>query len=131
MEAHDPLQLDFVFVSGANQYSVNPFAFVSTVTPLIFLVFRAVLDELVLGDETTLTEEPAAPAAPAVPVPAQAATISAVAPGQPAPTIGYASHTPRYMPSSGDPTQLPPARNAPLWLPTARPRTPSAPRRRC
>ena len=79
MDAHDPLQLDFVLVSGANQYSVKPFAFVSTVTPLIFLVFRAVLDEPVLGDETVLTEEPADPAAPAAPVPAQAATISAMA----------------------------------------------------
>ena len=63
MAAHDPLQLDFMLVSGANQYSVKPFAFVSTVTPLIFLVFSAVLDEPVLGDETVLTEEPADPAA--------------------------------------------------------------------
>jgi hypothetical protein len=61
---------------------VKPFAFVSTTTPLIFLVFRVVLDEPVPGDETARTEDPADPADPAAlatPVPAHVAAISAVA----------------------------------------------------
>src|SRR5215469_11184211 len=37
-EAHDPLQLDLVLVSGPNQYSAKPFEFVSTVAPPIFAV---------------------------------------------------------------------------------------------
>ena len=56
--AHDPLQFDLVAVSGANQYSVNPFALVSTVAPAIFVVFRAELDEPVAGVEAALDEEP-------------------------------------------------------------------------
>jgi hypothetical protein len=38
--AHAPLQLDLVGVSGANEYSVNPLALVSTVAPPIVVVFR-------------------------------------------------------------------------------------------
>ena len=38
--AHVPLQLDLVGVSGANEYSVNPLALVSTVAPPIVAVFR-------------------------------------------------------------------------------------------
>ena len=38
--AHVPLQLDVVGVSGANEYSVNPPALVSTVAPPIVAVFR-------------------------------------------------------------------------------------------
>ena len=38
--AHVPLQLDVVVVSGANEYSVNPLALVSTVAPPIVAVFR-------------------------------------------------------------------------------------------
>jgi hypothetical protein len=38
--AHAPLHLDVVDVSGANEYSVNPLAVVSTVTPPIVAVFR-------------------------------------------------------------------------------------------
>jgi hypothetical protein len=38
--AHVPLQLDLVGVSGANEYSVNPVALVSTVAPPIVVVFR-------------------------------------------------------------------------------------------
>jgi hypothetical protein len=38
--AHVPLQLDLVGVSGANEYSVNPLALVSTVAPPIVVVFR-------------------------------------------------------------------------------------------
>ena len=40
--AHDPLQLDLVAVSGANEYTVKPLALVSTVVPLIVAVFRTV-----------------------------------------------------------------------------------------
>jgi len=42
------LQFDVVEVSGANQYTVRPWALVSTVAPPIFAVFRA--DEPVLDD---------------------------------------------------------------------------------
>src|SRR5260221_9367857 len=38
-EAHEPLQTDLVDESGANRYSVRPLEFVSTVTPLIVVVF--------------------------------------------------------------------------------------------
>ena len=38
--AHVPLQLDLAGVSGANEYSVNPLALVSTVAPPIVAVFR-------------------------------------------------------------------------------------------
>jgi hypothetical protein len=56
--AHEPLQLDLVAVSGTNQYSVKPLALVSTVTPPMFAVFRAVLDEPVAGDAAALDELP-------------------------------------------------------------------------
>jgi hypothetical protein len=39
--AQEPLQFDFVLVSGANQYKVRPWALVSTVTPLTLAVFKA------------------------------------------------------------------------------------------
>jgi hypothetical protein len=116
MAAQDPLQLDFVAVSGANQYNVNPFALVSTVTPLIFLVFRAVLDELTLGDETALTEEPAMPADPvvlAVPVLPQAAAISAMAARPPGTHHRLRiTYPPLHALVSGKITHLPSARNA-------------------
>src|ERR1700746_3754513 len=38
--AHEPLQVDLVDVSGANEYSVNPLALVSTVAPPIVAVLR-------------------------------------------------------------------------------------------
>ena len=38
--AHVPLQFDLAGVSGANEYSVNPLALVSTVAPPIVVVFR-------------------------------------------------------------------------------------------
>jgi hypothetical protein len=38
--AHTPLHFDTVEVSGANEYSVNPLAVVSTVAPPIVVVFR-------------------------------------------------------------------------------------------
>jgi hypothetical protein len=38
--AHAPLHFDTVEVSGANEYSVNPLALVSTVAPAIVVVFR-------------------------------------------------------------------------------------------
>jgi hypothetical protein len=60
--AHDPLQLDLVAVSGTNQYSVKPLALVTTATPPIFAVFRAVLDEPGPGEETALADDPPAPA---------------------------------------------------------------------
>ena len=41
--AHEPLQFDFVEVSGTNQYSVKPLALVRTVTPPILVVFSAPL----------------------------------------------------------------------------------------
>jgi hypothetical protein len=39
--AHEPLQFDFVAVSGTNQYKVKPLAFVTTVTPPTLAVFSA------------------------------------------------------------------------------------------
>jgi hypothetical protein len=36
-----PLQFEVVEVSGANQYKVNPLALVSTVAPLMVVVFSA------------------------------------------------------------------------------------------
>jgi hypothetical protein len=39
--AQEPLQFDFVLVSGANQYKVKPWALVSTVTPFTLAVIRA------------------------------------------------------------------------------------------
>jgi hypothetical protein len=44
------LQFDLVAVSGANEYSVKPLALVSTVTPPIVAVFRAVPDELAVAE---------------------------------------------------------------------------------
>ena len=41
IEAQEPLQFDFVLVSGMNEYKVKPLALVSTVTPPIFAVFSA------------------------------------------------------------------------------------------
>lgn len=77
--AHDPLQFDLVAVSGANQYSVKPFALVSTVAPPIVAVFRAALDEAVPVDEAALDEELAEPAELAVDVLPHAAAIRATA----------------------------------------------------
>jgi hypothetical protein len=56
------LQFDLVAVSGTNQYSVKPLALVSTVTPPILAVFRAVPDELALAEEAA--EAPAAAGLP-------------------------------------------------------------------
>ena len=42
--AHDPLQLDLVAVSGANEYTVKPLALVTTLMPPIVAVFRALPD---------------------------------------------------------------------------------------
>jgi hypothetical protein len=56
--AHAPLQFDLVAVSGTNQYSVKPLALVSTVTPPIVAVFRAVPEELALAEAAA--EAPAA-----------------------------------------------------------------------
>jgi hypothetical protein len=42
--AQDPVHLDVVEVSGANQYKVNPAELVSTWVPLIVVVFNAVPD---------------------------------------------------------------------------------------
>ena len=53
--AHEPLQLDLVAVSGTNQYSVKPLALVSTVTPPMFAVFRAVPDEPAAGDANAIS----------------------------------------------------------------------------
>jgi hypothetical protein len=39
--AQEPLQFDFVLVSGTNQYKVKPLALVSTFTPLTLAVFSA------------------------------------------------------------------------------------------
>jgi hypothetical protein len=39
-----------VAVSGANEYKVKPLAFVSTVTPPIFAVFRAVAEAVADGE---------------------------------------------------------------------------------
>jgi len=39
LTAHDPVHLDVVDVSGANEYSVKPLLLVSTVTPAIVAVF--------------------------------------------------------------------------------------------
>ena len=41
--------MDVVEVSGANQYKVKPAALVSTVVPLIVVLFRVVADELAAG----------------------------------------------------------------------------------
>jgi hypothetical protein len=59
IDAHDPLHLDVVGVSGANQYSVKPLALVTTMTPPIFAAFTAVPDELVAGAELVAGEEAA------------------------------------------------------------------------
>src|SRR5208283_5222358 len=56
--AHAPLQFDLVAVSGANEYSVKPLALVSTVTPPMVAVDRAVPDELALAEAAA--EVPAA-----------------------------------------------------------------------
>jgi hypothetical protein len=58
--AHAPLQFEVVAVSGANEYSVKPLALVSTVTPPIVAVFRAVPDELAVAE----AEAPAAAGLP-------------------------------------------------------------------
>jgi hypothetical protein len=76
--AHDPLQFDVVAVSGANEYSVKPFALVSTVAPPIVAVFRA-LDEPETGEAAALGEELAEPAELAVDVLPHAAAIRATA----------------------------------------------------
>ena len=52
------MQFDLVAVSGANHYTVNPFAVVSTFAPPIVTVFRAVADPAA-GEEAALGELPA------------------------------------------------------------------------
>ena len=54
--AHEPLQFDLDEVSGPNQYTVKPFALVSTFTPLIVAVFSAVPDAAAAGLEAALDE---------------------------------------------------------------------------
>jgi hypothetical protein len=54
--AHDPLQLDLVAVSGANEYTVKPLALVSTFAPPIVALFSAVLDEAAATLEAALGE---------------------------------------------------------------------------
>jgi hypothetical protein len=53
--AHEPLQLDLVAVSGANQYTVKPLALASTLVPLIVAVFRTV-PEADTGEAAALDE---------------------------------------------------------------------------
>jgi len=53
--AHEPLQLDLVAVSGANEYTVKPLALVSTLVPLIVAVFRTV-PEAAAGEAAALEE---------------------------------------------------------------------------
>jgi hypothetical protein len=59
---HPALQFEVVAVSGANEYSVKPLALVSTVTPPIVAVFRAVPDELAVAEAAA--EAPAADGLP-------------------------------------------------------------------
>jgi hypothetical protein len=54
--AHEPLQFDLDAVSGPNQYTVKPFASVSTFAPPIVAVFSAVLDAAAAGLEAALDE---------------------------------------------------------------------------
>ena len=53
--AHDPLQLDLVAVSGANEYSVKPLALASTLVPPIVVAFRA-LPDAAAGEAAELDE---------------------------------------------------------------------------
>jgi hypothetical protein len=53
-----PLQFDLVLVSGTNQYRVKPLALVSTVTPLICVVFKAEPEEAGLEDAPLVPPEP-------------------------------------------------------------------------
>jgi len=50
------LQFDLDVVSGPNEYTVKPFALVSTLVPLTVAVFSAVLDEAAAGLEAALGE---------------------------------------------------------------------------
>ena len=90
--AHDPLQLDLVGVSGANEYSVKPLALVITMTPLIVVVFRAEL-EAAAGEEAALDELAAAlgvllpPPSMRTRTPQRSGRLQ---PGQPGQTIDYA-----------------------------------------
>jgi hypothetical protein len=60
-----PLQFDLVLVSGANQYRVKPSALVSTITPLICVVFKAGPEEAGLEDVPLVPPEPELPHAAA------------------------------------------------------------------
>ena len=77
------MQFDLAAVSGTNEYSVNPVALVSTVTPPIVVVFRTVPDELALAgaDEAAETAADGLPGLLAAVVDElpQAAAISATA----------------------------------------------------
>jgi len=83
----EPLQLDLVAVSGANEYTVKPLALVTTLVPLIVVVFRAVPDaaageEAALGELLGVLVEPLLLAGDEVP---HAAAIRAI-PARPAGT---------------------------------------------
>jgi hypothetical protein len=96
--AHDPLQFDFDAVSGANEYTVNPFALVSTLAPPIVADFSTAPDPAA-GDPAALDGLPAVlagPEPPAVDDVPHAAAIRAT-PASPAGTnhrlpITYPTH---------------------------------------
>jgi hypothetical protein len=116
--AHEPLQLDLVAVSGTNQYSVKPLALVSTVTPPIVAVFRAVLDEPAVGDVAALGELPDPAEPPPDELPHAAATTASAARATAAQPAGARDLLPRIT--------YPLSPGGDRWTPTAAAREGSA-----
>jgi hypothetical protein len=73
---HEPLQFEVVLVSGPNQYSVKPLAFVSTAVPPTMAVLRVFPLEAGATAECVEVDGAALPPDPELPHPA---TISAAA----------------------------------------------------
>src|SRR6266702_2120234 len=76
-----PLQFDLVLVSGTNQYKVKPLALVSTVTPLIVVVFTAEPEEAGPEDVPLVPPEPGDE--PPHPAASNAAAANTIAAGNP------------------------------------------------
>src|ERR1017187_7270655 len=74
--AQDPLHIDLVLVSGANQYSAKPLALVRTTAPPIFALFSALPLEAGAAAVCVLPEGAEAEPPPELPQPA---AISAAA----------------------------------------------------
>src|ERR1022692_41985 len=115
--AHAPLQFDLVAVSMANQYSVKPLAFVSTLAPPIVVVFSFPdADGVVPPDPATATpsstrattDSPAiAGRAPGMPACSLARTVCRAAAGSPAAGVAASTASAANATTSMIPAMIP------------------------